>query len=156
MRRKIKDTEGRIKDARKKAGLTQKQLSGIIERSITCLSDYENGREKVHEDIIKQIAAATGADISYLMYESNFDQKEKAHLDQLKSEALKLLLLSRKIEVLEDNEQWFVVKIPGIKRKTWIYKNEITPLLDDLIYTIERRCIHPLSTFIPNHPTESK
>ncbi len=50
----------RIKEAREKAGLTQKRLHEMTDISITQISAYENGNRSIGLSSLKKIADATG------------------------------------------------------------------------------------------------
>lgn len=50
----------RIKSARKKEGLTQKQLAEILNVSTITIQNYENNRRKPNIDMINKIAEALG------------------------------------------------------------------------------------------------
>lgn len=60
----------RIKARRKEAGLTLKQMSGLIGISVSFLSDIENGRSNPSLDRLGEIAEKLGTSVSWLMGEN--------------------------------------------------------------------------------------
>lgn len=55
-----------IKDARKKAGLTQKELGLRIGTSESMISQYENGHRRPKYSTLERIAEALGIEVDYL------------------------------------------------------------------------------------------
>lgn len=62
----IMQTSEKIKQARKKAGLTQKKLADILGTSQQNLAQYENGKRKPKIETLKRIASALGVEVEDL------------------------------------------------------------------------------------------
>lgn len=55
-----------IKEARKKAGLTQKELGALVGTSEAMISQYENGHRRPKYTTLETIAKALGIEVDYL------------------------------------------------------------------------------------------
>lgn len=57
----------RIKEARKKHGITQEKMAEILHVSIGYISQLERGITKINLDTLSKISNATNTDIAYLV-----------------------------------------------------------------------------------------
>lgn len=66
----------RIREFRKKRGLTQKELSGSIKYSDAYLSEIERGISKPSRDFLIKLTEVYGVSIDYVLYGSEEEQKK--------------------------------------------------------------------------------
>ena len=57
----------RIKECRKKIGMTQEELADVLQMKKITLSAYENDRIDIKISILKEIAAGLGTTVAYLV-----------------------------------------------------------------------------------------
>ena len=96
-----------IKRKRKELGLTLKELSTLVNISVSFLSDIENGRSNPSLERLKGIAEGLGCTVSFLIGEINSDNKEEYYLEKeekIKEEIIKLLENQSFIKILNQFE----------------------------------------------------
>lgn len=119
----------KIKEARKLAGITQKELAKQIGVSAGTLSDYESGNHEPKSDVLCSIADICGVTIDFLVGRA----KEKAPAPSEDStraisvEALEAMLIQggfiRPGEDLSDDDLDFLLSVGRIV-ETWFRKRQ--------------------------------
>ncbi len=96
-------TGKRIANLRRKEGLTQKDLSEKIDIPWTMLSDYERGKTRINENVLKKLAAVFHISVDELLGVRMPGKTEKEH-------SLKIMRRMREIEQLPLNKQKFILQ----------------------------------------------
>ena len=76
----------RIKEARKKANVTQAQLARQIGKAAGTIYQYEAGLRMPDYATIQKIADALGTDVNYLMHGATLADRDEAFINKLKGE----------------------------------------------------------------------
>lgn len=74
----------RIREARKKAGLTQKELADLLGVKNTTLSGYELGDSDPKSETLIRIADICGCSVDYLLCNDRYDPNKSLSADALK------------------------------------------------------------------------
>ncbi len=74
-------TGQRIKEARKKAGMTQSELAQKLGISYVGVSQWENDLRNPKYETLQRIAAALGVDVNWLMNGRTLEQRDQAMKD---------------------------------------------------------------------------
>lgn len=93
----LKEVGKRIRDRRKKLGLSQEELSVESEVTVQAISNFENGARAMRPENLMRVAAALGVSTDYLLTGDVID-KDK-------------LLLSEKLDKLSPSEVRIVENI---------------------------------------------
>jgi len=92
------DLSTKIKEARKKAGLTQKALGAKIGTSEAVIGQYEIGYRRPKYDTLQRISEVLGLEIGYFLTDWNdpglYDEK-------LRAKRKKLVMLQEKLEEIQ-------------------------------------------------------
>lgn len=80
----------RIRDARKKADLSQVQLGSILGITGVMVLGYEKGRSKISTELLGRIAEITGVPMAWLLTGDIPEERKKAHTD-IELEALETI-----------------------------------------------------------------
>ncbi|WP_299465407.1 helix-turn-helix transcriptional regulator [uncultured Microscilla sp.] len=109
----------RLKELRKKKGLSQNQLAELIDVHFAQVSRYERGETKPNAQAITKLAQALNTTADYLMNGTSDD-----HLNQM---ALDKEIISRfkQIQELDQNEKKIVLSLLD----AYIAKQKITHIL---------------------------
>lgn len=81
----------RIKDAREKRGITQRELAGRISKSPSAVSAYESGVQTPPTDVLLSIARVLRVSIAYLAGLDSDESVSTANLTEPQKELVNLL-----------------------------------------------------------------
>lgn len=96
-------TGKRIANLRTKEGLTQKELSVKIDIPWTMLSDYERGKTRINENILRKLASVFHISVDELLGVKSSSKTEKEH-------SLKIMRRMKEIEKLPLSKQKFILQ----------------------------------------------
>lgn len=112
----------RIKNRRRELGLTLKELSVLVDISVSFLSDIENSRSNPSLDRLRDIAEALGCSVSFLLGESCNEQ------NLFYNKSYKQWSLKREIKELFHDEKFIQILNEFEGFKNW-NQQEIEELL---------------------------
>lgn len=96
----------RIRKKRRALGLTLKELSALVDISVSFLSDIENGRSNPSLERLKEIAEALECSVSFLLGEDFEEEKQFYHAvykkKSLKDEIKELFNDEKFIQILNE------------------------------------------------------
>lgn len=98
----ILNTGEKIKQARKKAGITQKELGKKLKVSQAMIGQYESGKRKPKLETLDKIADALGADV-WDLYE-DFELKTVQHVHESEQEYTENLIKHYTLKCVEHTE----------------------------------------------------
>lgn len=112
----------RVKEARKRKGLTQKQLATYLNLSANAICEWEKGRSEPSFDTLKKIADYFGVSVNYLLGfdECNFDKKITSLQENTLniSQVIKTLRTEHKL-----TQKQLAEKIGSSAKNIWAYEN---------------------------------
>lgn len=85
------DLGSRLKEARNKRGITQRDLAAKINKSVSAISGYESNVQTPPTDVLISIAHALNVSITYLVDWESEEYFSTANLDDAQKEFLELL-----------------------------------------------------------------
>ena len=90
----LKEVGTRIRDRRKKLGLSQEELSMASEVTVQAISYFENGARAMRPENLMRVAAALGVSTDYLLTGDVIDKDKlilSDKLDKLNSEQVRIV-----------------------------------------------------------------
>lgn len=86
----------RMKQLRKKSGISQKEMAGLLELSTSTYSNYENGHREPPLDVIEKFCSILKIDATGLLFDNLYDT--------LKNQTSELSDLTIRIKIDDDNK----------------------------------------------------
>lgn len=86
-----------IKEARKKAGITQKELGARVGTSESMISQYENGHRRPKYSTLEKIAEALAIEVDFLWVDANDPDRDALIVDDFCASSVELITKLRAV-----------------------------------------------------------